>query len=116
MTNNLRVRDRRLEERRDEAVRALKRLIVGLHEIEQSQLGTAVDVRLEPLDPEEPAGAEGWCRSSVLRELQFLLSHTNHHYALIALLLERQGLPAGSRPTGFGVAPTTLAHWNQSGA
>lgn len=49
-----------------------------------------------------------WARSSVARELQFLLSHTVHHYALIALLLRLQGFqPAAA----FGVAPSTLEYW-----
>jgi len=48
-----------------------------------------------------------WCRSSLGRELQFLASHTVHHYALIALLLEAQGEEV---PPDFGVAPSTLTH------
>jgi uncharacterized damage-inducible protein DinB len=45
--------------------------------------------------------------SSGLRELEFLLSHTIHHYALVAVLARMQGVePAG----GFGVAPSTLKH------
>ncbi len=48
-----------------------------------------------------------WSRSSLGRELQFLASHTVHHYALIALLLEAQGEEV---PTDFGVAPSTLTH------
>jgi uncharacterized damage-inducible protein DinB len=43
--------------------------------------------------------------STVLRELEFLLSHTIHHYALVATLARLQGLEPD--PT-FGVAPSTL--------
>ena len=46
-------------------------------------------------------------RSSTGRELQFLVSHTVHHYALIKLLLERDGIDTAP---GFGTAPSTLAH------
>lgn len=49
-----------------------------------------------------------WSHSSVFRELQFLLSHTIHHYALIAFMLRQQGLEP---PAEFGVAPSTLRHW-----
>jgi hypothetical protein len=49
-----------------------------------------------------------WCRSTVARELQFLLSHTIHHYALIALVLRLQGFTTGEE---FGVNPSTLRHW-----
>ncbi|HZT59112.1 MAG TPA: DinB family protein [Pyrinomonadaceae bacterium] len=49
-----------------------------------------------------------WCVSTVSRELQFLLSHTVHHYALVALVLRLQGFEPGAE---FGVAPSTLRHW-----
>lgn len=49
-----------------------------------------------------------WAASSVARELQFLLSHTVHHYALIALILRLQGFNPAAE---FGVAPSTLRHW-----
>jgi uncharacterized damage-inducible protein DinB len=46
-----------------------------------------------------------WTRSTVNRELLFLLSHTIHHYALIALLLRQDGIDV---PADFGFAPSTL--------
>jgi uncharacterized damage-inducible protein DinB len=61
----------------------------------------------------EGAGEESWCESTVLRELQFLLSHTIHHYALIALLLRLQGFEPDAE---FGVNPSTLQHWRQQEA
>lgn len=45
--------------------------------------------------------------SSVERELQFLQSHTIHHYALIASVLRERGVPVDSE---FGVSPSTLRH------
>lgn len=45
-----------------------------------------------------------WLSSSVGRELQFLLGHTVHHHAIIALLLSQHGV---ALPEGFGVAPST---------
>jgi len=48
-----------------------------------------------------------WLESSVGRELQFLLGHTVHHHAIIALLLAQQGVDL---PEGFGVAPSTQRH------
>ena len=43
--------------------------------------------------------------TSVLRELEFLLSHTIHHYALVAVMARLQGCePAAT----FGVAPSTI--------
>ena len=45
-------------------------------------------------------------RSTVARELAFVVHHTIHHCALIALLVEWQG---GRVPHGFGVAPSTAS-------
>jgi uncharacterized damage-inducible protein DinB len=43
--------------------------------------------------------------TTVLRELEFLLSHTIHHYALVAVMARLQGVEPAP---GFGVAPSTL--------
>lgn len=48
-----------------------------------------------------------WAPSTLLRELQFLLSHTVHHYALIATINAINGI---AMPEEFGIAPSTLAH------
>lgn len=58
---------------------------------------------VENHDSTEPA----WSPSSIGRELRFLLSHTIHHYALIAILLRLRGI---NPPKTFGVAPSTLRH------
>lgn len=44
--------------------------------------------------------------TTVGREVAFVLSHTVHHAALVAVLLEDQGL---ARPAYFGLAPSTPA-------
>lgn len=64
----------------------------------------SVQVRMEnPPDPDTAA----WSLSSLSRELEFLLSHTVHHYALIAVICTRLGhQPAAD----FGMAPSTLRH------
>jgi len=46
-------------------------------------------------------------RSSVERELQFLVSHTVHHFALIKAVLTGADVRL---PDDFGVAPSTLAY------
>ena len=48
--------------------------------------------------------------SSLGREVQFLLSHTVHHYALVAVILRAQGKMI---PPEFGVAPSSLAYWKE---
>ncbi len=45
--------------------------------------------------------------SSFGRELQFLVSHTVHHYALIAIASRMQGIYPNE---SFGVAPSTLKY------
>ncbi|MEZ6004776.1 MAG: DinB family protein [Planctomycetota bacterium] len=50
--------------------------------------------------------------SSVERELQAMLSHTVHHYALIKIAAGRVGIDPGRE---FGVAPSTLRYWEQVG-
>lgn len=47
-----------------------------------------------------------WSRSTVKRELQFLVSHTVHHFALIKPLLAAEGIMVDEQ---FGLAPSTLA-------
>jgi uncharacterized damage-inducible protein DinB len=54
------------------------------------------------------AAGSGWADSTLQRELQFLFSHTMHHFALIAVLARAFGLDPGST---LGVAPSTLATW-----
>lgn len=56
----------------------------------------------------ESAGEAGvWGGSSLLRELEFLLSHTVHHFALIATMCRLLGHePAAD----FGMAPSTLKY------
>ena len=41
------------------------------------------------------------------RELLFLISHTVHHFALIAFMLRSFGIEPGDK---FGVAPSTLRY------
>jgi hypothetical protein len=49
--------------------------------------------------------------SSVGRELQYLVAHTVHHFALMAVALRTCG---HRLPDEFGVAPSTLRHEESS--
>jgi hypothetical protein len=59
------------------------------------------------MDAGGPGGDEEWRHSTLGRELQVVASHTVHHFALIALLLERLSVPVAA---GFGVAASTRRH------
>jgi uncharacterized damage-inducible protein DinB len=63
-----------------------------------------IHVRSESVPAEQ---ATGWCASSASRELEFLLSHTIHHYALVGVICQLAG---HAPPKDFGMAPSTLRH------
>ena len=107
-----RERDSRLETERDHAIRTTESLIDRLLELRPEQLATSLQVRADfPTLGDE---GDAWSGSTLHRELQFLLSHTVHHYALIASLLKPQGFDVAEQFPDFGVAPSTLAHWKQA--
>lgn len=60
-----------------------------------------------------PADAAMWGVSSVVRELEFLLSHTVHHYALIGVICQLGGQRL---PKDFGMAPSTLRYLQSQAA
>lgn len=69
-------------------------------------------------DAREPAGTlrvrvsahagSAWAVTSLSRELDSLLSHTIHHYAIIAIMCRLVGVQVDEQ---FGVAPSTLRYW-----
>jgi hypothetical protein len=95
---------------RDPAFAATKLRIV-ISELRRLPAGVEAGV-LVSLEDEAGASSEPprWCGSTVSRELQFLLSHTVHHYALVALMLRLRGFEPGEE---FGVASSTLKHWER---
>ena len=58
-----------------------------------------------PLAAETTEG--GVLVTSLARELEFLVSHTVHHYALVAVLAHAHGV---IMPADFGMAPSTLKY------
>lgn len=94
---DLRARDPRIEVDR-EACRA------ALLDV-QDRLG-----RIERVDRPLRVRSDGapFTPSTLSRELQALVSHTVHHYALIAVAARFGGIEP---EMSFGVAPSTLAHW-----
>lgn len=58
-----------------------------------------------------PGGPSYRATTSVMRELMFVVSHTIHHNALIAVMLKLLNAQA---PADFGYAPATLTHLRQA--
>lgn len=92
-----------IEKDRSVADSAMAEIIEGLQGLSRQDAERQVEVKVDTAAWDDPS--LHWNISSVGRELQFLLSHTVHHYALIALVLRQQGFEPGS---DFGVAPSTL--------
>jgi len=102
---DLRTRDEMLEADRALAIEEIEKIVEGLRKLFLVDGSRALQVVLE--EARAPRGGLVWSWSSVMRELQSLLSHTIHHYALIALTLRMQGFEPGEE---FGVAPSTLEY------
>ena len=105
-----RLREARLETDREYAAERLDQIAGRLEAIDPDVLDRRVQVRTETPVP----GIPDWCGSTIHREIQFLLSHTVHHYALIVALLGRLGYELAPHQVDFGVAPSTLAHWKEA--
>jgi hypothetical protein len=97
-------RDQSLAASRDRAADATRTLIETFEADRWALESSPLDVQMRTATE---ADAAEWHRSSVGRELQFLVSHTVHHYALIKLMVEAEGIAMDRE---FGIAPSTLAH------
>ena len=105
-----RSREHRLETQRTAAADRLEQITDRLAAIDPDSLTRPLKVRSEQPVPDIPE----WCGSTLHRELQFLVSHTVHHYALIVALLGRLGYELEPEHANFGIAPSTLEHWNEA--
>lgn len=94
-------RNTMIEELPEVAGETLQRYMKQLDALRSADTDEALLVR-----EESEAGTEArrWLASSIGRELQFLLGHTVHHNALIAMIVHGHGLDL---PASFGVAPST---------
>jgi uncharacterized damage-inducible protein DinB len=94
-----RVRGTLVETRRDAALDEIDRLVARLMTLPASALARAATV-VTAVDDRTTLTVT----SSIARELAFVVSHTIHHFAVIALLLRELGIAV---PPRFGYAPTT---------
>lgn len=91
------------------ATSALESAAKGLGDLAADLLDREVDVRMDTGEGD----SRPWTHSTVRRELQFLLSHTVHHYALIAMICRIHDHPIEA---DFGVAPSTIKHRRRTSA
>ena len=82
------------------AVREINRLVLDLHRFARGGL----ERRLLVSAVLERGARPQLSRSTLGRELAFVVDHTTHHLAIVALLLDRLGWDT---PDGFGLAPST---------
>lgn len=99
-------RDLRVEHEKDSAI---LRTMQTIDRLASARLcaAPALLVRVEGAAGSQPV------ESSVARELGFLLSHTIHHFALIAVTMQALGLRV---EPGFGVSSSTLRHRAEAAA
>ena len=101
-----RPRDPRLEVDRGYAALCVAQLMERLARLSEEDYGPLQ----VSMDNRQSEADLCWATSSVERELQFLRSHTVHHFALISALLHQLDCPPD---VDFGVAPSTLAYRHQ---
>jgi uncharacterized damage-inducible protein DinB len=98
-------RDRMVEQSRVFAMHKMESYLAAFSTDGRLERASKLRVRME--DAPDAVAADAWLESSVPRELQVLLSHTTHHYALIAVGVRLLGYDV---PARFGIAPSTLRH------
>jgi uncharacterized damage-inducible protein DinB len=104
-----RARDPRVECDSGHAQALVRSLIARLEDVAEADCDVALKVRAEAADEEgdHESDPSGWSDTSLLRELEFMLSHTVHHYALVAVMCRLLG---HETPADFGMAPSTIRH------
>ncbi len=99
-----RQRDHSIESDRQYAIERTQEIRSRLVALAESGQDKELRIRMEGGSADERTR---WAGSSVSRELEFLLSHTIHHYALASIMCRLLGVNPGR---DFGVAPSTLRH------
>lgn len=97
-----RSRDTRSEQDRNFATHRLRRLLLGLEQLQHADLSTTLTIASASDAGEDPL----ILTSTLGRELLFLQSHAIHHQAVIRVRAEVSGL---ALPVDFGKAPATIA-------
>ncbi len=97
-----------LESSRVVAISRLREIMAALKKIDDLDR-----VVMSKTDGHRRDPSAAFSPSTVGRELQFLAFHTVHHFAMVAMTLDRQGHTTSK---DFGIAPSTLAYWQSTGS
>ena len=103
MDYDRRERDPRTEVEPAVCAERLRSVVEGLRRVEAGGEDRRLLVAMD--SGERDHGDAGWTATTLGRELQYLLSHTVHHFALIGVMMRLLGRDPGP---DFGVAPSTL--------
>ena len=105
-----RQRDSRLETQPDFALALTRRIRAGIECLEPSALWTPM---IACCEVSYEQGNSPLSKSSLGRELVYVIAHAIHHYALISVMARILEVPL---PPAFGVAPSTVAHLQSTGS
>jgi uncharacterized damage-inducible protein DinB len=97
-----------VETERSAALAAITRLAAQLRHITAAHLDRPVEVEILLTAD----GSAQTFRSTVERELAYVVSHSVHHNAIIGAMVQTLGGPV---PPRFGYAPSTIAHATRGG-
>jgi hypothetical protein len=97
-----------IENDRFAALNATRELREGYERLDPIFLGRPLNVTCKT---SYAASGSQASPSTVGREIMYSVAHAVHHYALIGIMTGVMGLPM---PPGFGIAPSTLQHQNDS--
>lgn len=98
---DLRIRDQRIETDLAYCIETMQIIKQQLNDL----CSQATDQLISMVSPS--ISKEKKIQTSIERELQFLLSHSIHHYAIIATICYQSNV---ALPKHFGVAPSTIDH------
>ncbi len=87
------------------AIAAMEALIEQFEAIDSVRLQQEIWVKMS--SSAEHNSEDTYGMSSVYREMQFLLSHTIHHYAIISAMCMLKGVSVDPE---FGIAPSTIKY------
>ena len=99
---DLRNRDIEIETNKDAAIIKINYLSEALKNYEIKDISEKIDLYQGDIPFSKN---EFIVNSSLGRELRYLIEHTVHHYAIIAMFLKHMGYPV---PKEFGIAQSTL--------